>query len=51
MTSYPIFYYWLKNEITGEEKKLTTSDYLGDIDQKSADGWIILDWTMEEVYA
>lgn len=47
--SYPIFYYFLKNERTGEEKRVTSSEYLGDVNQKCTEDWIIEDWCMEEL--
>jgi hypothetical protein len=42
-----IFYYWLENVITKEKKQVTTFDYLGDVNEISADGWKIVDWTYE----
>ena len=49
MASYPMFTYWLKNEKTREEKRIVSSEYLGDIGEKNADDWVIEDWTVEEL--
>jgi len=47
--SIPIFYYWIKNIITGEEKQITVFCYSGDVDEflKDTNDWIITDWTYE----
>ena len=47
--SIPIFYYWIKNIITGEEKQITIFCYSGDVGEflKDRNDWIITDWTYE----
>lgn len=46
MNSIPVFYYFLTNCITGEEKIQMCFNYLGDVNDIVGE-WLITDWTME----
>ena len=43
-----IFYYFVKNIITGETAIRIVFDYAGDVDEFFAPDWIITDFTWEE---
>lgn len=43
-----IFYYFIKNIITGETAIRTVFDYAGDVNEFFAPNWIITDFTWEE---
>ena len=43
-----IFYYFVKNVVTGETAMKTVFDYAGDVDEFFAPDWIITDWAFEE---
>ena len=43
-----IFYYWLENVSTKEEKRVPSFSWLGDVNEVIGGKWVIKDWSIEE---